>query len=237
VLLAELEIRHSRPIAPTRRIALGEDVYLPTEPPPGFGGILLGCIVATFSQELDEELSDELDDLLEALEQGRHVRQPQLRHRYQVDVIGLDRSHHRLYGEGESYHLDLELKGHPMPQILGAAYAAGMLSRNAKAPVFRLLRKATLWAGEPGPKLLAYLLGGEAASRTWTTAANDEGWALTVLGFDDAQVLDADDIGRRYRDLVRLAHPDSGGDATVAGHRITELNEARRVLLRVVVVG
>jgi hypothetical protein len=233
VLLAELEIRHSRPIAPTRRVALGEDVFLPTEPAPGFGGVLLGCVVAAFSQELDEEMADELDELLENLERGRRIVQPRLRHRFQVDVIGLDRSHHRLYGEGGSYHLDLEMKGHPMPQILGAAYAAGMLSRNAKAPVFRLLRKATLWAGEPGPKLLAYLLGGEAASRSWTTAANDERWALAVLGFDAAEPPDADDVGQRYRDLVRLAHPDAGGDATVAGHRITELNEARRVLLRV----
>ncbi len=54
MLLAELEIRHSRPIAPTRRVALGEDVFLPTEPAPGFGGILLACIVATFGQELDD---------------------------------------------------------------------------------------------------------------------------------------------------------------------------------------
>ena len=48
-----------------------------------------------------------------------------------------------------------------------------------------------------------------------------------------ADLPDADDVGRRYRDLVRLAHPDSGGDARLAGQRITELNEARRVLLRV----
>lgn len=232
MLLAELEIRHSRPIAPTRRVALGKDVFLPTEPAPGFGGVLLGCIVAAFSQELDEELADELDELLENLELGRRIVQPRLRHRFQVDVIGLDRSHHRLYGEGGSYHLDLEMKGHPMPQILGAAYAAGLLGRNAKAPVFRLLRKATLWAGEPGPKLLAYFLQGEATSRSWTTAANDERWALAVLGFDAAEPPGAEDVGQRYRDLVRLAHPDAGGDATVAGHRITELNEARRVLLR-----
>ncbi len=233
MLLAELEIRHSRPIAPTRRVALGEDVFLPTEPAPGFGGVLLGCVVAAFSQELDEELADELDELLENLEGGRRIVQPRLRHRFQVDVIGLDRSHHRLYGEGGSYHLDLEMKGHPMPQILGAAYAAGLLGRNAKAPVFRLLRKATLWAGPPGPKLLAFLQGGEAAYKSWTTAANDELWAMAVLGFDVADLPDADDVGRRYRDLVRLAHPDAGGDARLAGQRITELNEARRVLLRV----
>lgn len=232
MLLAELEIRHSRPIAPTRRVALGGDVFLPSEPAPGYGGLLLASVVATFCQQLDEELADELDDLLDDLEQGRRISQPRLRHRFQVDVVGLDRSHHRLYGAGGSYHLDLPMKGHPMPQVLGAAYAAGMLGRDAKGMVFRLLRKATLWAGEPGPRLLAFLLGTETSPRSWTTAANDQRWAMAVLGFDAAEPPDPDDVGRRFRDLVRLAHPDSGGDATVAGHRITELNEARRVLLR-----
>ena len=120
-----------------------------------------------------------------------------------------------------------------MPQVLGAAYAAGMLGVKARGPVFRLLRKATLWAGPPGPRLLAFLQGGEAAYKSWTTALNDERWAMAVLGFEQADLPEADDIGRRYRDLVRLAHPDSGGDAQLAGQRITELNEARRVLLRV----
>ena len=40
MLLAEIEIRHSRAIAPTRRVALGP-YWLPTEPSPGYGGILL----------------------------------------------------------------------------------------------------------------------------------------------------------------------------------------------------
>ncbi len=38
MLLAELEVFHSRPIAPTRRVAIGVAV-LPTAPPPGFGGL------------------------------------------------------------------------------------------------------------------------------------------------------------------------------------------------------
>jgi len=45
VILAELEIWHSRPIAPTRRVAIG-DQDLPCDPPPGYGGILLAGIVA-----------------------------------------------------------------------------------------------------------------------------------------------------------------------------------------------
>ena len=41
MLLAELEVRHSRAVAPTRRVALGRH-WLPTDPAPGYGGILLG---------------------------------------------------------------------------------------------------------------------------------------------------------------------------------------------------
>jgi hypothetical protein len=45
VLLAELEVWHSRPFTPTRRVALGH-LVLPADPPPGFGGLLLGTVVA-----------------------------------------------------------------------------------------------------------------------------------------------------------------------------------------------
>ena len=45
MLLAELEVWHSRPFTPTRRVSLGH-LVLPAEPPPGFGGLLLGAVVA-----------------------------------------------------------------------------------------------------------------------------------------------------------------------------------------------
>ena len=41
MLLAELEVWHSRPVTPTRRVALGH-LVLPVDPTPGFGGLLLG---------------------------------------------------------------------------------------------------------------------------------------------------------------------------------------------------
>ncbi|HEX3539278.1 MAG TPA: hypothetical protein VHT75_02435, partial [Acidimicrobiales bacterium] len=92
MLLAELEIRHSRDIAPTRRVALGE-LWLPTEPAPGFGGILLAGIVAGYVNGLEDDLRDELDALVDDLERGTRIAQPRLRHRFQTDVVGLDRSH------------------------------------------------------------------------------------------------------------------------------------------------
>ena len=56
MLLAELEVWHSRPITPTRRVALGH-LVLPADPAPGFGGLLLGAVAAAF---LDAGLVDDL---------------------------------------------------------------------------------------------------------------------------------------------------------------------------------
>ena len=52
MLLAELEVWHSRPVTPTRRIALG-NLVLPVDPVPGFGGLLIGAIVAAHLPALD----------------------------------------------------------------------------------------------------------------------------------------------------------------------------------------
>src|SRR5690349_13043378 len=60
MILAELEVFHSRAYSPTRRIALGHRV-LPVDPPPGFGPLLLGGIVAVGAEEID---ADDYDALL-----------------------------------------------------------------------------------------------------------------------------------------------------------------------------
>ena len=55
--LAELQIFHSRPFAPTRRIALGQS-SLPVDPAPGPGGILLGAVVAGVEGGPELEVDD-----------------------------------------------------------------------------------------------------------------------------------------------------------------------------------
>ena len=62
MLLAEIEVFHSRPIAPTRRVALG-NMLLPCDPGPGVGGVLLGAIAARFTPELDPDLIPDLVSL------------------------------------------------------------------------------------------------------------------------------------------------------------------------------
>ena len=118
MILAEIEVFHSRPIAPTRRVALGR-LNLPVLPAPGFGGLLLGGIVAGYIEQLDPDLFDDLHRLTLQLQEGRRVPQPRLRHRFQQDRIGLTRSVHRLVGEGEDLAFELADKGAAAQHILG----------------------------------------------------------------------------------------------------------------------
>src|SRR5437870_11602778 len=114
MLLAELEIRHSRPVAPTRRVALGRRL-LPVDPAPGWGGVLLSGLVAIHAADLEPDDTDLLFDLLDDLEAGRRIAQPRLRHRLQVDTVGLDRSRHTLLGEGDRVYFDFD--GHARPAV------------------------------------------------------------------------------------------------------------------------
>lgn len=229
MVLAELEIRHSRAIAPTRRVALGE-LYLPTQPPPGPGGLLLAGILGGFAGMLGDEERDGLDRLIWDLEHGRRVAQPRLRHRFQTDVVGLDRSRHRLVAVGEAASLELDDHGAALPQVLGTVYAASRLSLRVRPEVFRLLRRATRWEGAPDERLIRYLSSDEAAFRPGVPLG-DESWALEVLGFSPRSEPPRSDILRRFRLLVRDAHPDHGGQPEAAGVRIHELTEAKRILL------
>ncbi len=228
MLLAELEVFHSRPIAPTRRVALGVTV-LPTAPPPGFGGILLGGIVAANVSEIDPDLLGDLTALTHQLEAGQRIPQPRLRHRFQDDRIGLTSHRHRLVGTGEELIFDLG-SGLAEPNVLGAVYAAARIDPEHRGAVFSTIRRGLRWRGQIGPRLVEHL----SDSRTtvgWSTHGHDPIlWALGILGPD----LDGSErtlIQRRFRELLRAAHPDHGGASEQAAQRISDLTEARRILL------
>jgi len=228
MILAELEVRHSRAIAPTRRVALG-DLYLPTAPEPGYGPLLLAAVLAAQVSALDDELRDELDRLLWDLELGERIAQPRLRHRYQTDVVGLTRSHHRLVRVGRAVVLELDDQG-PLPQVLGALYAVTTLDPDHRPGAFRLLRRATRWEGAADERLLRYLAREDTIFRS-LAAAGDERWARRVLGFGaETEPLRSEIVGR-FRRLVSDAHPDHGGIPGEAGARIQELSDAKRILL------
>jgi hypothetical protein len=237
MLLAELEVRHSRPYSPTRRVALGK-LWLPTaeDGGAGHGGVLLAGVVAAGVSALedDDELLDRIDDLLGDLEEGRRIVQPRILYRFQKDTHGLDRSHHRLLGDADGHIRALEVDGHGavLPQVLAAIYAAGQLSYGVRSDVFRLLRRATRWNGGIDDRLITFLTGDEAGSFRRHRVHNDESWALRVLGFDAGTEPARSDIQRQFRTLLRDAHPDHGAETEGAGQRIQDLTEARRILLQ-----
>lgn len=236
MILAELEVFHSRPIAPTRRVAIGR-ANLPVEPAPGFGGLLLGGIVAGHIDQLDPELFDDLHRLTLQLERGQRIPQPRLRHRFQTDRVGLTRSVHRLVGQGEDLEFEFELKGAAAQHILAAVYAAGALPPAARATALAVVRLAMRWAGPLDQGFVAHLSGLDRA-RTWSSGALGDPvrWAVGILGIDVAAAgpvarPDRLVVQQRFRDLVREAHPDHGAATSGAADRIADLTEARRILL------
>jgi hypothetical protein len=231
MLLAELEVFHSRPIAPTRRVAIGVAV-LPTSPPPGFGGLLLGGIVAHFIPEVDPDLLEDLVALTHQVEAGQRIAQPRLRHRLQDDRVGLTKCPHRLIGTGEELRYELHETGSPEPNVLAAVYAAGRLEPIARPAVMAAIRRAMHWRAEVGPEFVEYLTESKETA-SWSTLGGRDPvvWALGVLGLAP-EANERRVVQDRFRDLLREAHPDHGGDVDDAAQRITELTEARRILLR-----
>ena len=241
MVVAELEVFHSRPIAPTRRVALGE-MHLPLDPHPGFGAVLLGAVVAANASAIDDDMAVELRRLMTDVETGRRISQPRLRHRFQADRVGLQRSVHRIVGRGETLGLQTEDRGAPVQQVLGAIYAVATLDAAHRRPVMDVIRTGLQWRGEIGDRLLAHLSGRSVHGGRFDLDGDPLDWALGVFGLpaslvptpadaDAAPSIDRRMVQRRFRELLRDAHPDHGGQSDAAANRIAELAEARRILL------
>jgi hypothetical protein len=229
MLLAELEVWHTRPLTPTRRVALGH-LVLPVDPAPGFGGLLLGAVVAAHLRDVDDELVPDVHRLIEQLHRGERIVQPRLRHRYQADRHGLARSTHRLIGHGEDLSFSFETNGTPLQQVLGAVYATERLAPEARRALTPVLHKALTWRGPIGPSLVAHLAGARAASLS--SLADPRAWALEVLGFPAGTTAPSKkEVMARFRLRLREVHPDHGGDHAAASTEIGDLGEARRILI------
>ena len=232
MILAELEVFHSRNYSPTRRLALGYR-DLPLDPPPGFGPLLLGGIVAVGAEDLDADDYDGLLVLMAQLENGVRVVQPRIRNRFQTDKHGLARTVGRLLGGGEQLDFDFDGNGSPLQMSLAATYAAGQLPLNVRPRAFDVLRAGLRWRGPIGPSLISHLSGRHGAP-AWSVDAylDPSRWALDLLGFGDRAAQPTKrEVQRTFRKLVRDAHPDHGAESDGAAQRIAELTEARRILL------
>lgn len=235
MLLAEIEVWHTRPLAPTRRVALG-NLVLPVDPPPGFGGLLLGAVVAGHLADVPEDLVPDVHRLIYQIERGERVVQPRLRHRFQVDRHGLALSTHRLVANGDELTFDFHTSGTGTAQVLGAMYAVERLEPSSRRIVVPLLHKAMRWKGPVGPELIAHLAG--SASATLATLADPRAWAMEILGFPLGSATPTKkQVTAQFRAKMRAVHPDHGGDQTTASTAVFELAEARRILSDAALTG
>ncbi len=230
MIVAELEIFHSRPIAPTRRIALGQR-NLPIDPAPGAGGLLLAGIVGEMAPEVQPDLREHLYLLLEDVAAGKRIPQPRVRHRFQTDTVGLLRSSHRLVAEEGGLAFEFEGdRGLPVQHALGALYAAGQLPPEVRDAIFETLRVALVWGQPIDDRFISTIMGGRANSLADLRAWNDPvAWALETLGLEPGYSRRT--VLKRYRTLLRDAHPDHGAEEHEAAARIAELGQARDLLL------
>jgi hypothetical protein len=227
MLLAELEVFHTRPAVPTRRVALG-NLVLPVDPAPGFGGLLLGAVVANHIGGVDADLVPDITRLIHQVEHGDRIVQPRLRHRFQVDRHGLALSRHQLIGAGDEVELDFGTTGSDLAQVLGAVYAVERLAASSRRLVTPALLKGVRWRGPIGPALIAHLAGSTATELS--ALADPKAWALEVLGFALGSEPSSREVTKHYRARMRAVHPDHGGEAANASKAILDLNEARRIL-------
>jgi hypothetical protein len=139
-------------------------------------------------------------------------------------------------GEGEDLDFEFDEKGAAAQHILAAVYAAGQLPLVSRGRVMDTIRLAMRWSGALDRGFVAHVSGLD-RSRDWSARAFHDPvqWAIDVLGLPTVvgtMVVPARvDVQRRFRDLLREAHPDHGGDTDDAAQRIADLTEARRILL------
>ena len=228
MLLAELEVWHSRSVAPTRRVSLGH-LVLPLDPAPGLGGLLLAGVVAAHAPEIDDDLAPDLHRLIAEVERGERVTQPRLRHRYQVDRHGLARSVHSLHGDGEQLGFEFRSVGSPLQQVLGAVYALERVDLQSRRAIAPILRRAYRWRGPIGPAFVSALMG--TGAMPLAAVLNPRAWALDLLGFPAGTIKPTKkEVTTRFRGRIRDVHPDVGGREAEASQLVSDLGEARRIL-------
>lgn len=290
-ICAEMEICHSRAVAPTRRVALGSQ-----DLPDDYGPLLLGCVAGWFSQGQDDEFFSDAAKLLAYASTKTPIPQPHMRYRFQQDLVGLLVSSHLVCekvgllngkkdGQGdvgrnsrvggknsnnsfESLKFISDTKSSaPAQHVLGALYATHRLQDEAHWKSCEMIELALEWAVERPPgslkgtstrlgitgmeakvgtelernELLRLLVkstgsmngSSKSGGRNLSQLTLAHRWAMKVLEFeeDEAAVLSEAIVQDRFRTLLRQAHPDSGGNPRQAPARISDLSEARRLLI------
>ena len=253
MLLAELNVRHTRRHMPTRRVAL-DGTYLPTSG-AAYGSLLLSALVAENLAALDEEQEEMLPRLVREARDGLSVPRIALKYRLQTDTHGLDRSRHRVVREEilgiHQDVLELDCHGRAAPQVIGALMAAAALPESVRMQALRAFEAGMGdWRVPPGmivrrlregiPGLAPYAPGARPVfngNDPWRGVPAERRWAMEVLGLRAGMGIVQSDVQARFRRLARLAHPDHGASPEGAAERLAELAEARETLLRIDLAG
>lgn len=150
-ICAELEVCHSRVVAPTRRVALGS-----LDLPEDYGPVLLGCVAGWFSQGQDDEFFSDAAKLLAYVSTRTPIPQPHMRYRFQQDLVGLLASSHQIREEAEflngqagglKFVSDMK-SSTPAQHVLGALYAAYRMEDEAHWQSCEMIEMALEWAVE-----------------------------------------------------------------------------------------
>jgi hypothetical protein len=254
VLLAELTVRHTRRHMPTRRVALGR-AYLPMSG-SAHGAALLSAVVAANLPDIYEEQGELLPRLLDDAREGLSIPRIALWYRLQTDVHGLDRSRHRLFGEDGHLVMEIDTHGAAAPQVLGAVLAVASLPPTPRAAGLAAIRAVVdgRWNGlspdvvvrrldwlqfheRPPLAGVSWKMGRPAEEEGWDGVPSERRWAMEVLGLRSDMEVEREDVNRRFRRLLREAHPDHGAATKGAAERIAELSEARVLLLQFASAG
>jgi hypothetical protein len=89
----------------------------------------------------------------------------------------------------------------------------------------------------PGPGTATTVGGTGRPDDEWSGVPSERRWAMEVLGLHAGHAIERDDVQRRFRRLIRVAHPDHGGESVGAAERMAELSEARELLLSMVAIS
>ena len=229
MIVAQVSGYVSRPVAPTRRIALGTST-LPTDGPEQFGAVLIGGIAAEFGPTLDADGRAELDRLIDAITHARRVVQPAMRHRLQVDRVGLAPVTYRLVRSNRGLRLAYR-QGRSTPQqaLLLALYACGEMAYEDRSIALALFRRGLAHTSGVSSHFLLSLRG--AGGGYSSGGYGGRQWAMRMLGLSSDLRGTRDEVQSAYRRRLVEVHPDHGGDSADAPERIAAIGEARRILL------
>lgn len=226
ILVASLNGYVSRPIAPTRRLALGP-LSVPEGRPPGSAAALLSGVAAEFGHRLSPDQLGDIEVLIEAVRLGRRVVQPAARHRLQQDRVGLTAVSYRLIEDRGALRLDWRHgASSPLQALLLALYACQQSDWDVRTQRLAAFGRGLQHRGGPSDAFLRRAL----ASPGGAIATHDADWAIRLLGLQGTRWRRRD-IQVAYRRRLVEVHPDQGGSHDDAPERIAALGEARRILI------